>query len=131
VILHRAILGSLERFIGILIENYGGAFPVWLSPVQAMVIPVSGKFTAYAEKVRDQLNARGFRTQADMSDQKMGARIRDAQMRKIPYMLVVGGNEETDGTVSVRDRTGAQHPVMKLEEFQSWMAERVNTKAVV
>jgi threonyl-tRNA synthetase len=66
-----------------------------------------------------------------MSDQKMGARIRDAQMRKIPYMLVVGGNEETDGTVSARDRTGAQHPVMKLEEFQSWMAERVNTKAVV
>ena len=131
VILHRAILGSLERFIGILIENYGGAFPVWLSPVQAMVIPVSGKFTAYAEKVRDQLNARNLRTEADLSDQKMGARIRDAQIRKIPYMLVVGGNEEADGTVSVRDRTGAQHPVMKLEEFQAWMADKVNIKALV
>ena len=131
VMLHRAILGSLERFIGILIENYAGAFPVWLSPVQACVIPVSGKFTAYAEKVRDQLNAAGFRTEADTSDQKMGARIRDAQMRKIPYMLVVGGNEETEGTVSVRDRTGAQHPVMKAAEFQAWLQAKVDTKTLV
>ena len=131
VMLHRAILGSLERFIGILIENYAGAFPVWLSPVQACVIPVSGKFAAYAEKVRDTLNAAGFRAEADVSDQKMGARIRDAQMRKVPYMLVVGGNEETDGTVSVRDRTGVQHPVMKLPEFGDWLGDRVTQKVMV
>jgi threonyl-tRNA synthetase len=131
VMLHRAIVGSFERFIGILIENYAGAFPVWLNPVQAVVIPVSGKFDGYAATVTETLKQKGFRVEADTSDQKMGARIRDAQMRKASYMLVVGGNEETDGTVSIRTRTGEQHPVMKLEEFAGWLGDKVETKAVL
>ncbi len=131
VMLHRAVVGSFERFIGILIENYAGAFPVWLNPVQAVVIPVSNKFEGYAAKVTESLKQKGFRVEADTSDQKMGARIRDAQMRRASYMLVVGGNEETDGTVSVRTRTGEQVPVMKLEEFASWMGEKIESKAVI
>ncbi len=131
VMLHRAIVGSFERFIGILIENYAGAFPVWLNPLQVCVIPVSGKFSGYAETIRASLVAAGFRAEADVSDQKMGARIRDAQMRKVSYMLVVGGNEEAEGTVSIRDRAGTQHPVMKLAEFQSWLADRIATKVLL
>lgn len=131
VMLHRAILGSLERFIGILIENSMGAFPVWLNPVQAVVIPVSGKFDAYAAKVTEHLKNAGFRVEADTSDQKMGARIRDAQMRKACYMLVVGGNEESEGTVSIRTRTGEQVPVMKLEAFADWLRAKVIEKAVL
>lgn len=131
VMLHRAVIGSFERFIGILIENYAGAFPVWLNPVQAVVIPVSNKFEGYATQVTDLLRQKGFRVEADTSDQKMGARIRDAQMRKASYMLVVGGNEESDGTVSIRTRTGEQHPVMKLEEFASWLREKVDSKGML
>jgi threonyl-tRNA synthetase len=131
VMLHRAILGSLERFIGILIENYAGAFPVWLNPLQAVVIPVSGKFDGYAAQVTDALKAAGFRVEADTSDQKMGARIRDAQMRKACYMLVVGGNEETDGTVSIRTRTGDQVPVMKTADFVTWLQDKVDTKVML
>jgi len=131
VMLHRAVIGSFERFIGILIENYAGAFPVWLNPIQAVVIPVSNKFDAYAAEVTDLLRGRGFRVEADTSDQKMGARIRDAQMRKASYMLVVGGNEETDRTVSIRTRNGEQHPVMKLEDFAAWMQDRIDTKVLL
>jgi threonyl-tRNA synthetase len=131
VMLHRAIVGSFERFIGILIENFAGAFPVWLNPVQAVVIPVSNKFEGYALKVTEALKLKGYRVEADTSDQKMGARIRDAQMRKASYMLVVGGNEETDGTVSIRTRSGEQHPVMKLDEFAGWLSEKVASKAML
>jgi len=131
VMLHRAIVGSFERFIGILIENYAGAFPVWLNPIQAVVIPVSNKFEGYATQVTELLKQKGFRVEADTSDQKMGARIRDAQMRKASYMLVVGGNEETDKTVSIRTRTGDQHPVMKLEEFAGWLGDKVETKVML
>jgi len=131
VMLHRAIVGSFERFIGILIENYAGAFPVWLNPVQAVVIPVSNKFEDYALKVTQVLKQKGYRVEADTSDQKMGARIRDAQLRKASYMLVVGGNEETDGTVSIRTRSGEQHPVMKLDEFAGWLEAKVETKVML
>jgi threonyl-tRNA synthetase len=131
VMLHRAIVGSFERFIGILIEHYAGAFPVWLNPLQAVVIPVSGKFDAYAAQVTEFLKQKGFRVEADTSDQKMGARIRDAQMRKACYMLVVGGNEETDGTVSIRTRAGDQVPVMKLDAFADWLQDRIDTKVTL
>jgi len=131
VMLHRAIVGSFERFIGILIENFAGAFPVWLNPVQAVVIPVSNKFEGYAVEVTDLLKQKGFRVEADTSDQKMGARIRDAQMRKASYMLVVGGNEETDRTVSIRTRAGEQHPVMKLDDFADWLGEKIGSKAML
>ena len=131
VMLHRAVIGSFERFIGILIEHYAGAFPVWLNPLQAVVIPVSNKFEGYALQVTEFLKENGFRAVADTSDQKMGARIRDAQMRKASTMLVVGGNEETDRTVSIRTRSGEQHPVMKLDDFVVWLQGRIDTKAML
>ena len=106
VMIHRAILGSLERFMGVLIEHTGGAFPLWLAPVQAVVLPVSEKFQAYAEAVRDQLAQGGLRTELDARNEKLGYRIREAQVQKVPYMLVVGAREEETATVSVRRRAG-------------------------
>jgi threonyl-tRNA synthetase len=102
---HRALLGALERFFGILIEHYGGAFPVWLAPVQVMMIPIADRHNAYAHQVAQELQAAGLRVGVDDSDDRMGAKIRNAQLQKIPYMLVVGDREEREGTVSVRLRT--------------------------
>ncbi|HPR68499.1 MAG TPA: threonine--tRNA ligase [Kiritimatiellia bacterium] len=114
---HRALLGSLERFFGILIEHYAGAFPLWLAPVQAVLIPVTDKQIAAAEEVAAKLRAKDFRVQVDGRPEKMGAKIRDAQMQKIPYMLVMGGREIENGTVSVRSRVAGDEGAMPLEAF--------------
>lgn len=103
---HRALLGSLERFLGVLIEHYAGAFPVWLAPVQAVVIPIADRHSDYAEQVVSRLRAAGFRVELDARREKMNYKIREAQVQKVPYMLVVGDKEVADGTVSVRLRTG-------------------------
>ena len=122
---HRALLGSLERFFGILIEHYAGAFPLWLAPVQACLIPVTDKQTAAARDVAAQLRARDFRVVVDERAEKMGAKIRDAQMQKIPYMLVLGGREIENGTVSVRGRVAGDLGAMPLAAFIEKMdAER-------
>ena len=122
---HRALLGSLERFFGILIEHYAGAFPLWLAPVQAVLIPVTDKQTAAAEEVAAKLRAKDFRVQVDERPEKMGAKIRDAQMQKIPYMLVMGGREIENGTVSVRSRVAGDQGAMPLEAFSEKLdAER-------
>ncbi len=112
---HRALLGSLERFFGILIEHYAGAFPLWLAPVQAVLIPVTDKQTAAAREVAAQLRARDFRVVVDERAEKMGAKIRDAQMQKVPYMLVLGGREIENGTVSVRGRVAGDLGAMALD----------------
>ena len=104
VMLHRAILGSLERFLGILIEQYGGAFPLWLAPVQATVLPISEKFNDYALDLKSQISDAGLRVEADLGDEKVGAKIRNATLQKVPYMLVVGAKEREAGVVSVRER---------------------------
>jgi len=104
-VVHRALLGSLERFIGCLIEHYAGAFPVWLAPVQAAVIPIADRHHAYADLVKEQLRAAGIRAEVDASSERMNAKIRHAQLQKIPYMLVVGDREQESNTVSVRLRT--------------------------
>ena len=104
IMIHRALLGSLERFMGVLIEHYAGAFPLWLAPVQAMVIPIADRHVGYAEKVAADLKADGFRVQVDDRNEKTGYKIREAQLHKIPYMLVVGDREEESGAVSVRSR---------------------------
>lgn len=114
---HRALLGSLERFFGILIEHYAGAFPLWLAPVQAVLIPVTDKQIAAAEEVAAKLRAKDFRVQVDGRPEKMGAKIRDAQLQKIPYMLVMGGREIENGTVSVRSRVAGDEGAMLLEAF--------------
>ena len=122
---HRALLGSLERFFGILIEHYAGAFPLWLAPVQAVLIPVTDKQIEAAQAVAAKLRAQDFRVHVDGRPEKMGAKIRDAQMQKIPYMLVLGGREIENGTVSVRSRAAGDLGAMPLEAFIEKMgAER-------
>ena len=103
---HRAILGSLERFLGVLVEHYGGAFPFWLAPVQAVVIPIADRHVSYAESVRDELLNRGFRVEVDARNERMNLKIREAQIQKVPYMMVVGDREAEQGTASVRARDG-------------------------
>jgi threonyl-tRNA synthetase len=114
---HRAILGSLERFLGALIEHYGGAFPVWLAPVQVIVLPVSEKALAYAEIVAAQLLEHDVRVEVDRRGEKIGAKIRDAQLQKIPYMLVVGEKEAVAGTVAVRERSRGDLGAKPLSDF--------------
>ena len=104
VLIHRAIFGSFERFIALLIEHYGGAFPLWLAPVQARVLSIADRHAEYAAGVRDRLAAAGLRVEADVRQEKIGLKIREAQLQKIPYMLVVGDREAADGTVAVRKR---------------------------
>lgn len=116
VMIHRVVFGSIERFIGILIEHYAGAFPLWLSPVQAEVLPISESHNAYAREVTEKLKAAGLRAKTDERNEKIGFKIREAQLGKIPYMLVVGEKETASGTVSVRTRDGAT-VTMSVDEF--------------
>ncbi len=117
VMIHRAMLGSLERFMAVLIEQTAGAFPLWLAPVQAVVLPVSEKFSEYAEQVRARLAAGGVRVELDSRNEKLGYKIREAQLQKTPYMLVVGAREQEEGTVSVRRRVGEDLGAMPAEAF--------------
>jgi len=116
-VLHRAIYGSFERFIAILIEHFAGAFPVWLAPVQAVVLPLSEKFVDYGRSVEEKLRAAGIRAAIDESNEKLGAKIRHAQLQKVPLMLVVGEKEAASGTVSVRKRTGGDQGSMPVDEI--------------
>jgi threonyl-tRNA synthetase len=117
VVVHRAIFGSFERFIAILIEHYTGAFPLWLAPVQAVVLPISDRHLDYGMSVRDRLRAGGLRVDLDERQEKIGYKIREAQLQKIPYMLVVGDKEVADGTVSVRSRSGGDLGPNSVDEF--------------
>jgi threonyl-tRNA synthetase len=115
--IHRAPFGSLERFIGVLIEHCGGNFPTWLAPVQAQVIPVSDEVHDYAQDVARQLRAADVRTAVDTSDETVGYKIRQAETQKIPYMLVVGSREQEAGTVSVRSHDEGQQDTVSVEAF--------------
>ena len=130
VMLHRAVLGSLERFIGILIENFAGAFPAWLHYQQVVVIPVAPAFNDYAQKVAASLEDAGFRVQADLGNDRMNAKIRVAQTQKTPYMLVVGEKEAADNAVAVRFRDGRQQQVMSLADFTAYLQEKVSSHSV-
>jgi threonyl-tRNA synthetase len=125
---HRALLGSLERFFGVLIEHFGGAFPVWIAPEQAAVIPVAGEFNDYAQKVAAELKNRDLRVAAELGDGRLNAKIRDCQNRKIPYMLVEGQREMEGGTVSIRRRDGTQMDAMKVEDFAAYAGEKIKSK---
>jgi threonyl-tRNA synthetase len=114
---HRALLGSIERFFGILVEHYAGAFPVWLSPVQAVLIPIVDRHVAYAESVAEQLRAAGLRVQVDDSSDRMGAKIRKAQMEKVPYMLIMGDREVEADQVNLRLRNEEVRGAMSVDEF--------------
>jgi threonyl-tRNA synthetase len=130
LMVHRALWGSVERFFGILIEHYAGAFPVWLAPVQAEVLPLSEKFSEYATKVTADLRAAGFRAHLDDRNEKLQAKIRDAQMQKIPYMLIVGAKEAEAGTVSVRQQTKGDLGPRPLAEFISDLRKQVDSRAI-
>ena len=130
VMLHRAVLGSLERFIGILIENFAGAVPAWLHYQQVVVIPVAPAFNDYAQKVAASLEDAGFRVQADLGNDRMNAKIRVAQTQKTPYMLVVGEKEAADNAVAVRFRDGRQQQVMSLADFTAYLQEKVSSHSV-
>ena len=126
--IHRAILGSIERFLGILIEHYGGNFPLWLAPVQVAVLPVSDRFNAYAGGVMQAFGAANLRAELDDSSDKVGAKIRRAALRKIPYMLIVGEKEAAAGTVSVRDKAAGDLGTLSVEAFVGRAREEVETK---
>ena len=129
--IHRALLGSLERFFGVLIEHYAGAFPIWLAPVQAAVLPVIEKNTAYAEKVVARLREAGLRAELHGGGKTLSYRIRQAQLQKIPYMLVVGDREEQEGRVALRLRTGGDLGPKPLEEFIAFVQEKVAARAEI
>jgi threonyl-tRNA synthetase len=125
---HRALLGSMERFFGVLIEHYAGAFPVWLSPVQAMVIPITDRHVEYAQNVEQQLKAAGIRAELDQSDNRMNAKIRNAQVQKVPYMLVVGDKEQESGAVAVRLRTNDNLGPMPIADLIARVQNETQTK---
>ncbi|MDR1129071.1 MAG: threonine--tRNA ligase [Treponema sp.] len=125
---HRALLGSLERFFGVLIEHFGGAFPVWIAPEQIAVIPVAEGFNEYAKKAAAELKAWDLRVSAELDDSRLNAKIRDCQNRKIPYMLVVGEREAGEGTVSIRLRDGRQLSPMKIADFAEYAVKKANSR---
>jgi threonyl-tRNA synthetase len=129
LMVHRALYGSIERFFGILIEHYAGAFPVWLAPVQAIVLPITDRHMEYAQKVKDRLVAEGLRVTLDERSEKVNLKIRDAQLQKIPYMLVVGDREAENGTVSVRNRKHADQGAQSVDEFLANIRQLIDSKA--
>ena len=128
VVIHRAIFGSLERFLGVLIEHYAGAFPVWLAPVQTVIIPISDKHLEYAYQVQAQLQSANIRVEIDSRNESMGAKIRLAQLQKIPHMLVVGDKEAADQTVSVRTRGQQKEDVLHIPEFLDRISQQIGQK---
>lgn len=129
IMIHRALLGSLERFFGILIEHYAGNFPPWLAPVQVKVMSLSEKYVDYAQSVAKTLRAQGLRVQVDDSDERLGYKVRRTELEKVPYGLVVGGREEEEGTVGVRARLDGDIGTMKVEEFAAKVVDEVKNKA--
>lgn len=129
VMIHRVVFGSIERFIGILTEHFAGAFPAWLAPVQARVIPITDRHAEYARKVEKSLDEKGIRVEIDARNEKINYKIREAQAQKIPYMLVVGDKEADQGTVSVRHRSGGDLGAMPLTEFENKLLEEIKTRA--
>jgi threonyl-tRNA synthetase len=129
--IHRALLGSLERFFGILIEHYAGAFPLWLAPVQAVLIPVAERHTDYARGVADKLKAKGLRVKLDDSSERMGYKIREAQMQKVPYMLVVGDKEVESQTVALRHRSAGDLGTVSPDAFADKVARLAEGRALI
>ena len=129
LMVHRALFGSVERFFGILLEHYAGAFPVWLAPLQAIVLPITDRHVEYAQKVVERLKAAGIRVSLDERGEKINLKIREAQLQKIPYMLVVGDREAQSDSVSVRNRKHADQGSQSVDEFLANIRALIETKA--
>ena len=130
VMIHRVVLGSVERFIGVITEHFAGAFPLWLSPVQVSVIPVSNAFNDYAQEVRDRLDAAGIRVEVDLRNEKMGYKIREAQLQKTPYMLIVGEREQNEKAASVRNRKGVDLGAMPVDAVIAKLRREIDDKVI-
>ncbi len=130
IMIHRALLGSIERFLGVITEHFAGAFPAWLSPVQVKVLPVTDRAAEYAGEAARKLDAQGFRAEVDGRSEKIGKKIREATLEKIPYMLVVGDRDMEAGTVSVRRRSGEDLGAMSLEQFAALLSDEVEKKTI-
>ena len=130
IMIHRVAFGSIERFIGILIEHFAGAFPTWLAPVQVKVLPISDKYMEYGRKVLDELEAAGIRAEIDTRAEKINYKIREAQVNRIPYMLIVGAKEEEAGVVSVRSRFAGDEGQKVLAEFIQAVKEENDAKII-
>lgn len=131
IMIHRALFGSVERFFGVLIEHYAGAFPLWLAPVQVAVLPITDRVNEYAEKIAGELRQSGLRVEANLRSEKIGAKIRDAQMQKVPFMLVLGDREMEQEKVAVRERVQGDIGVMSLEEFKAMARRLIESRALV
>jgi threonyl-tRNA synthetase len=130
VMIHRAVLGSLERFFGSLVEHYAGAFPFWLAPVQAVVLPITDRVLDTARGIRDRLREAGIRAESDLRNEKIGAKIRDAEMQKVPYMLIIGDKEAAAGNVSVRIRSRGDQGARAIDSVLGEMLELSTTRAL-
>jgi threonyl-tRNA synthetase len=128
VMIHRALLGSFERFIGILVEHYAGEFPLWLAPVQAIVLPISDRHVAAARGVLDALSAAELRAEVDERTESVGRKIRDAELRKVPYMLVIGDREADGGSVAVREHGGADAGSMPVDALVERLREQTSSR---
>ena len=129
VVIHRAILGTFDRFLCFLIEETKGAFPLWLSPVQVAILPISDSQKDYAEKVKDELQSKGIRVDLDLRQEKIGYKIREAQLQKVPYMIIIGDKEVEANAVGVRKRKEGDIGQMSLVDFASKITEEINNKA--
>ena len=131
IMIHRALFGSMERFFGVLIEHYAGAFPLWLAPIQVAVLPITDRINGYAEQIVNELSVRGFRVEANLRSEKIGAKIRDAQMQKVPFMLVLGDREHEQNQIAVRERVSGDIGVMSLPQFIEMARRLVETRALI
>ncbi|HTH50696.1 MAG TPA: threonine--tRNA ligase, partial [Pyrinomonadaceae bacterium] len=129
VMIHRALFGSIERFFGVLIEHYAGAFPLWLAPVQVSVLPITDRINEYADSVAAELRGAGFRVESITRSDKIGAKIRDAQLQKVPYMLILGDKELDEQKVAVRDRKQGDIGAMPLSEFLEMIKEQRSSRS--
>jgi threonyl-tRNA synthetase len=128
VVIHRAIFGSFERFLALLIEHYAGAFPLWIAPEQIRLLPIADRHLEYAETVRARLAAEGFRLTVDGRVEKIGYKIREAQLQKVPYMLVIGDREAAEGAVAVRSRSAGDQGSQSLDAFVASALAQVASK---
>jgi len=128
IVIHRAILGSIERFIGILTEHFAGKFPTWLAPVQVKILPISDKFMNYAKLVEEQLNAKNIRVELDDRAEKIGYKIREARNERVPYIMVIGEKEERENTVSLRSRKNGEEGSITLDNFISKVKDEIDNR---
>ena len=130
IMIHRALMGSLERFFGVLIEHYAGAFPVWLAPVQVRILTIAERHADFAANLSERLKAEGFRSELDVENEKIGYKIRNATMMKIPYLFIIGDTEVSEGKITVRKRSGENIGQFTVEEFIEIIKDKVSTKSL-